>query len=97
MQEIKTEPFPEIDPYPFKGWRSNQEESIVSARELLSKGKNVIMSAPTGAGKSLINLKIAEGRTGWAYYIVSTKGLQDQIEDTFGNMVGVLKGRSNYP
>ena len=98
MQKIKLESTSTADPYPFKEWRSNQEEAIVSARESLVKGKNVILSAPTGAGKSLINFKLAEGakQDAWAYYIVSTKGLQDQIEDTFGDMVGVLKGRSNY-
>ena len=83
-----------ISPSPYGSWRPYQKETTSKARNALNDGNNVIISAPVGSGKSLINIKIAEGRT--AYYVVSTKNLQDQIADSFKGNVAVLKGRDNY-
>ena len=81
--------------FPFNEFRVYQEDIIIKAYNYLSKGKNIILSAPTGFGKSAVNITLCR-HYNKSYYVVATKNLQDQIEEKFGRYVSILKGRSNY-
>jgi len=81
--------------FPFEEFRNFQKDVIIKACDSLSKGKNIILSAPTGFGKSAVNITICR-HYNRSYYVVATKNLQDQIEENFGRYVSIMKGRSNY-
>ncbi|RZN67306.1 MAG: DEAD/DEAH box helicase [Candidatus Methanolliviera hydrocarbonicum] len=80
--------------FPFEEFRPSQKDVIIKTHSNLSGGKNIILSAPTGFGKSAVNITLC--RHYKSYYVVATKNLQDQIEENFGGYVSLLKGRSNY-
>ena len=89
--------------FPFDSYRPQQREVIQGiVRSINNKVKFVIAECPTGAGKSPIAVALAK-LAGWqnAYYITTTKMLQDQIEADFGSEesgnVVTLKGRNAYP
>jgi len=97
-----------IDQYfPKPSYRPQQKEIIQSIVGCINDGKKfIIAELPTGTGKSPIAVTLAGligsqldefGHAGGAYYITTTKILQDQIEADFGGSVATLKGRSNYP
>ncbi len=74
-------------------WKVSQE---AIAAEMLKSNKSVIMlSAPTGLGKSLICAMAAKHSAPKINYVCSDKALQHQLLDDFPEAV-VLKGRSNY-
>jgi len=81
--------------FPFNEFRMYQEDIIIKAYDNLSKGKNIILSVPTGFGKSAVNITLCR-HYNKSYYVVATKNLHDQIEEKFGKYVSILKGRSNY-
>ncbi len=91
--------------FPKPSYRPQQREVIQSIVACINAGKKyVIAELPTGTGKSPIAVTLArlvgssetDGTSG-AYYITTTKILQDQIESDFGDSIATLKGRSNYP
>lgn len=74
-----------------------REYQLETAQQVATSEKPLyLVEAPTGSGKSLLALTahklMKEPR---AAYVVSTKQLQDQIEQDFH--IPVLKGRGNYP
>ena len=74
-------------------WDKSQEPI---AEELLKSKKPVIMlSAPTGLGKSLICAMTAKYSAPIINYVCSDKQLQNQLLNDFPEAV-VLKGRNNY-
>jgi Rad3-related DNA helicase len=74
-------------------WEVSQEPVAV---EILKSNKPVMMlSAPTGLGKSLICAMIAKYSAPVINYVCSDKALQHQLLADFPEAV-VLKGRSNY-
>uniref|UniRef100_A0A6M3L994 Putative helicase n=1 Tax=viral metagenome TaxID=1070528 RepID=A0A6M3L994_9ZZZZ len=73
-------------------YREYQEESVDFI--LQSKKKIVVITAPTGSGKSLISMCAGANYSGFTY-LVSSKALQGQIQNDFLE-VAVMKGRSNY-
>ena len=83
-----------FDPQKFPSFRDGQLET--AQQVATSKSPLFLVEAPTGSGKSLLGLTthklMGEPRSA---YIVSTKQLQDQIENDFN--IPVLKGRNNYP
>lgn len=89
--------------FPKESYRPGQREIIESIVNCINTGlKFVIAELPTGSGKSpiavtLANLAGSLDNGGGAYYITTTKILQDQIESDFDDSVVTLKGRSNYP
>ena len=86
----------EIDKaFPFPEYRKYQKETIEKIWSALNDGKDVILSAPTGAGKSPICLTVAK-LMGSAYYLTPLKTLQDQLYTDFRNDMAFLKGRNNY-
>jgi len=78
--------------YADKPFRKYQREAIEFA--LGSKKKFVIISAPTGSGKSLIAMTMGIAH-GDCTYMVHSKSLQKQICDSFPEAAN-LWGRQNY-
>jgi Rad3-related DNA helicase len=60
-----------------------------------SRKKVLMLSAPTGLGKSLICAMVAKYSAPIINYVCSDKALQDQLLSDFPEAV-ILKGRSNY-
>lgn len=83
-------------PKRFDIWRDKQAEAVVNALE--SDKRFVCLVMPTGAGKSLTAMAIANLFGGRAYYLTSTKGLQNQVGGDFAES-GVIdiRGQNNYP
>ena len=78
-------------------WRRYQLEVIEYALKAFRKGyRNVLIDAPTGFGKSLVNYCIAR-EMGSAFYTTPQVVLLDQIEKDPLLDIAVVKGRSNYP
>lgn len=81
-----------------RGWseRPHQRETIEKICKYFEEGKRLVMlGAPTGAGKTIINWAVAMGCES-AYYVTGNLSLQDQIiKDEFPE-VSDIRGRSNY-
>lgn len=80
------------------GWRMRPEQSriLTEMDRLVSKGAtNIIVSAPTGVGKSLVAKAVAEV-IGPAWIVTSTKHLQDQYASDFKD-IKTIKGMANFP
>jgi ATP-dependent DNA helicase DinG len=76
--------------------RDAQKEILDVIQEKLKSGfKKIILSAPTGIGKSAIALTLAKSYEK-SFVITSSKNLQDQYIDDFEMLVPV-KGKSNFP
>ena len=83
-------------PDKFEAFRPNQWEAIVDIMQHLETGKKVVMlSAPTGSGKTIIGEAVRRLMTGSRVYTCTTKSLQDQIQRDF-EYAETIKGRANY-
>jgi len=85
-------------------WRPKQKEAVLAAIRAFEKGyKNVLIDAPVGFGKTIVNYCIAEYM--WkkysvdVFYTTPQVSLLDQIErdPLLGSRIAVVKGRDNYP
>ncbi len=74
-------------------WEKTQEP--IAEQIVKSKKRVVMLSAPTGLGKSLICAMAAKHMASKINYVCSDKSLQDQLLADFPEAV-VLKGRGNY-
>lgn len=87
--------------FPFKEFNEGQYEAIEQTiKAILAGKKHVIVSAPTGVGKSAIATTVhrvlKEYETSWRTTIITaTKGLQDQYVSQDSGIFD-LKGRKNY-
>ncbi len=81
------------NPEAIKRWTKSQEP--IAHKIIESQKKFIMLSAPTGLGKSLINAMAANQMAGKINYVCSDKSLQDQLLHDFPEAV-ILKGRSNY-
>lgn len=85
----------------FIDWRPEQLDGINFAIDQFERGKRVVaISAPTGSGKSLLAMTVAQLTPGVrrAVYLTSTKGLEDQVEEDFRNVGAFdIRGQKNYP
>ena len=81
--------------FPFRNYRTGQQEAIEKAREAFEDGKRfVVIEAPTGSGKTAIAVTLArEARS--AYVLTAQKILQDQYFRDFPDLA-TMKGRANY-
>lgn len=92
-----------IKNFPFEIFNPGQKEVIIEIVQLLEAGnKHIIVSAPTGSGKSVIAMTvhavIREMRESWNSVLLTTsKGLQDQYNKEFGDILVDVKGKNNYP
>lgn len=87
---------------PFKNFKSpesverwTQSQEPIAEEIIKSKKPVMMLSAPTGLGKSLICAMIAKYTAPIINYVCSDKALQHQLLADFPEAV-VLKGRSNY-
>ena len=90
--------------FPFQQPRKLQRTLIEKICEAYEEGyKHIVINAPTGIGKSVIGLSIANWFTGYttpencissAYILTSQKLLQDQYVKDFN--LPTIKGRDNY-
>lgn len=84
-----------LNNFPFPEYRPYQKDALEKiTNHFNSGGKLVLLEAPTGFGKSPVNIAIARTLTP-AFYVTPQKILQDQIKKDFSDVV-VIKGRSNY-
>ena len=74
--------------------RGQQEDAIEWA--LGQKAPYLLINAPTGTGKTLINLVYAAMMTDRWTYAVNTIRLQNQVADTLPDLP-ILTGRANHP
>lgn len=80
--------------FPFEEAREGQLEIILKALKAYSSGKKyVILSAPTGVGKSVIGYTLATMLNN-SYVLTSQKVLQHQYYDDF--KIPFVLGRANY-
>ncbi len=84
-------------------FREGQENVIKEILEAMKKNKVIFLDAPTGSGKSYINLALAKLR-GSGYITTPLKSLVNQYRDSLLNNSSykefdatVLKGRNDYP
>ncbi len=85
--------------FPLSEFREGQYEAIEYAIKSYASGKRfVVIEAPTGSGKSVIGMTIAQFFDR-SYYLTIQKILQTQIMGDFDGVLNVidLKGRTNYP
>ncbi len=83
-------------PEQFGSFRPHQWQAILEILEHFENGvKAVMLSAPTGSGKTLIGEAVQRLMPGRNVYCCTTKTLQDQVVHDFPYSV-VMKGRSNY-
>ena len=76
--------------------RDAQKEILDAIQEKLKSGhRKIILSAPTGIGKSAIALTLAKSYEK-SFVITSSKNLQDQYINDFEILVPV-KGKANFP
>lgn len=77
--------------------RGHQWTAAVEVVEAFKSGADIVwLDAPTGTGKTLIAELVRRMLDVPAWYICTTKSLQDQFARDF-DYAKVLKGRSNYP
>lgn len=80
--------------FPHEEYRRHQEEYVDKIGKALEQNDIVILPAPTGFGKSAVNLTFC--RNYLSYYVTPQKTLQDQLRDDYGKYMAVLKGMNNY-
>jgi len=75
--------------------RKYQRESIIKVFDYFEAGAKVVaLNAPTGSGKSIVGMAVANGMDS-SYYVVCNLNLQDQINKEF-TCHKDIRGRSNY-
>ena len=87
-----------IASFPFPSFRRYQREVIKQVYDQFSTGiRTVLLEAPTGFGKSPVNMAFALAEKK-AFYATPLKQLQDQLGADFGSnpKIRTIKGRNNY-
>lgn len=86
----------ELDSGKFPAYRPGQERAFLAIAE--DNHRFTLLSAPTGAGKSLIYVSVAQMMEYRTLILVGTKGLQSQLHDDF-HTIGArdIRGHRNYP
>lgn len=77
-------------------FRSHQRAAIERIVDAYSRVDVVVLSAPTGSGKTLIGETVGRLLELKRLYVCTSKSLQDQFVHDFP-YAKVLKGRANYP
>lgn len=91
----KVFPYPSFNPGQFDAIK----QSVVA---ILQYKKHIVLSCPTGVGKSVIAIVIQQTLKEFlkkdyeTVVLTTTKGLQDQYNKDFNNILKDLKGRNNY-
>lgn len=80
----------------FPAWREHQQDTVQNLLDAFKEHDTVLLSAPTGSGKTLIGTAVARGLSGPALYLSHTILLQEQQLRTLPAAVTVT-GRRNHP
>lgn len=76
-------------------FRDFQARVITAIDKAFREGKRIVVcQAPTGSGKSIKGVTVAQKYT--AYYLTTQNILLDQYSEDFPDRVALVKGRSNY-
>ena len=76
--------------------RDSQREILDAVQQKLKSGyRKIVLSAPTGTGKSAVAMTLAKSYEN-SFVVTSSKNLQDQYINDFEMLVPV-KGKSNFP
>src|SRR6266436_2562724 len=81
-------------PAQFTDWRPEQWSAV--NRIVDSPARFVALCAPTGFGKSLVYMAAAHMSGLRTVVLTSTKGLQDQLGEDFGELSLDIRGMPNY-
>ena len=86
-----------LDNFPSNIQARDSQKAILDAvqQKLKSGYKKIILSAPTGTGKSAVAMTLAKSYEN-SFVVTSSKNLQDQYINDFEMLVPV-KGKSNFP
>ncbi len=98
INKLRSRWLPDSKPlFPKPSFRKYQKETLEKCDSFLNSNNRgvILLEAPTGFGKSPVNLALARTFKS-SFYITPQKMLQDQIICDF-NFVEIIKGRSNYP
>jgi len=83
--------------FPFAEYRPYQRETIIEIVKAFSSGKdNVLFEGPTGSGKSVVGMTVAN-ILGTCYYLTIQKNLMTQLVSEFGKQMVDVRGRNAYP
>lgn len=84
-------------PDTFASWRDGQLDAILSAHDAPTRVSALVL--PTGAGKSLVYMALAQMSQARALVLTSTKALQKQLTNDFDTLdqLAEMKGQSSYP
>jgi len=87
--------------YPFRDSREDrtniQLKTITFILKMFDEGKKaILLDAPTGTGKSLINMTVAINMKGDSFITLPQKILQRQYVNEFTGLCTEIKGRNNY-
>lgn len=84
------------DNFPFPDYRKYQEDKINEITEALNSGyKWIFLEAPTGFGKSAINVAFCESMDS-SFYITPQNVLIDYLHSWY-SQIDLIKGRRHYP
>lgn len=85
--------------FPYDSYRDKQRECLLTAKRMLDSGEydNVIIDAPTGVGKSAINVALCRDSED-AFYCTPQKKLREQLDDdkVLNNFYKTLRARRDY-
>ena len=87
--------------YPFRDSKEDrtnvQLKTITFILKMFDEGKKaILLDAPTGTGKSLINMTVALNMKGDSFITLPQKILQRQYINEFPDLCTEIKGRNNY-
>lgn len=83
-----------LPPDKFPEWRRNQDAAILFIKNSATKFTGVL--APTGFGKSAMVMGHALWTGERTCILTSTKALQDQYQEDFGDLLLDIRGQNNY-
>ena len=78
----------------YPSWREGQEDALAEA--LATDLRFTALSLPTGAGKTLIYMTMAQMEDKRTAILTSTKALQRQLQTDFDHITDI-RGKGNYP
>ena len=96
MSSLTVPPTPRDLDLPFDEWRRYQREAVQDIVHLFDGYKVVLLSAPTGSGKTIIGSALGRVLSGTALFLSHTIRLQEQQLQTLPE-ARTATGRGNHP
>ena len=89
-------PHPKMLGLDLAGWRPGQEKAILEILDAFRLVSTVVLSAPPGAGKSIIALAVALILSARTLILTRTKSLQAQYYSAGPSLLCIATGRANH-